>query len=88
MGTHLSEDARSDPGRRTIKREVLVIALLAAALLIGGGVYTALRGTPPRPDIKGPIQVQTEGPATMPGGAQLPRHPPGDVPPSPPPAQP
>jgi hypothetical protein len=81
MSHHKPEEARSDPGRRRIKREVLFMSLLAAALIIGGGVYTALRGTPEAGrDAIGPVEVHSGGPATMPGAAAMERHPTGDAP--------
>lgn len=79
------DEARSDPGRRMIKREVLIMSLLAGALLIAGAVYTALRGSSSAGlETRGPVQVHSEGPATMTGPPAMERHPPGDVPPPPP----
>lgn len=75
---------RSDPEERSYKREILVVAVLAAALLLGGAVYTALRGTPPNlPNFTGPAVVHSRGPATMPGPAAMPIHRPGDAYPAP-----
>lgn len=83
MTSHKPEEARSEPGRRKIKREVLIMSLLAAGLILAGAVYTVVRGSPSRGlDTVGPVQVQTEGPASMPGPAAMQRHPPGDAPPA------